>query len=108
MPKPPITITIDPDEMALRGRIGAHVVHRRYDSRELTAAGRAAFVSKFEDEVDPGRVLPDAERQRGAEHAGRAHFAKLARLSANARRTKKEHAAASTPVLAKGPAGGAA
>ncbi len=108
--RPPVLVTLafDPEEMARRGRIGAHVTHSRHDARELTAAARAAFRSKFEDEVDPDRVLPEAERLRRAERARKAHFAKLARLSANARRAKKERAAATTPVLANGPADEAA
>lgn len=88
---PPILVTLeyDPEEMARRGRIGAHRLHAMYDSRELTAAGRAAFLARFEREVDPDGLLPEAERQRRAEHARKAHFARLARLSAEARRRKK-------------------
>jgi hypothetical protein len=72
--------------MALRGRIGAYVTHSRHDSREVTAKARATFLERFEREVDPGFVLPDAERRRRAEHAKKAHFARLARLSALARK----------------------
>src|SRR5688572_25967151 len=91
---PPILVTLeyDPEEMARRGRIGAHRLHALYDSRELTAAGRAAFLATFEREVDPGGVLPEAERRRRAEHARRAHFQRLARLSAIARAGKKKAA----------------
>ncbi len=42
-----------PSERVLAGRIGAYVVHSRSDSRELTAAARAAFRDKFQREVDP-------------------------------------------------------
>ncbi|MDP9359613.1 MAG: hypothetical protein M3R02_30855 [Chloroflexota bacterium] len=89
--KPPITVslTFDPEEMSRRGRIGAHRTHSRYDSRALTAPGRAAFLTRFEREVDPGGTLPEEERRRRAEHARKAYFAKLARLSAAARRAKK-------------------
>jgi hypothetical protein len=87
MAKPPVsvTLTFDPLDMARRGRIGAYVLHSRHDSRETTRAGRAAFLSRFEREVDPDGVLPAAERQRRAEMARRAHFARLALKSARAR-----------------------
>ncbi len=92
--RPPIVVTLefDPDEMARRGRIGAHRLHALYDSKELTAPARAAFLAKFEREVDPGLQLPPEERQRRAEHARKAHFARLARLSAIARAGKKNAA----------------
>ena len=76
----------DPEEMALRGRIGAFTTHARHDSREITAPAREAFLSKFEKEVDPDSVLDAEERSRRADYARRAHFARLARLSAVARR----------------------
>ena len=49
-PKP---LRFDPAEMALRGRIGAHVVHARYDARATTARARAAALARFEKEVPP-------------------------------------------------------
>ena len=91
-----VTYEIDPAEMSRRGRIGAHRLHALYDSKELTAPARAAFLAKFEREVDPAGALPDEERRRRAEHARKAHFARLARLSANARRSRKDAAGADT------------
>ena len=89
--KPPIRVVLeyDPHEMAMRGRIGAFVKHSRHDARDLTTPARQAFLSKFEQQVDPDRTLPEAERQRRAESARKAHFARLARLSARARAQKK-------------------
>ena len=75
----------DPSEMALRGRIGAYELHARRDPRETTAPARAAFLKRFEREVDPDGVLPEAERLRRAESARKAHFARLALASARAR-----------------------
>jgi hypothetical protein len=97
MPRPahePISVTLqfDPDEMSRRGRIGAHALHSRYDSRELTRPAREAFLSKFEREVDPDSTLSPEERLRRADHARRAHMARIARLSAIARRARKETA----------------
>lgn len=82
------TIEIDPQEMALRGRIGAYVTHSRHDPKETTAKARATFLSKFEREVDPDGVLPEDERQRRAEAARKAHFSRLAYESAKVRRRK--------------------
>jgi hypothetical protein len=45
---------------------------------------------RFLDEVDPDRVLPEAERLRRAEHARSAYFSKLALKSAQARRRRKD------------------
>ena len=79
---------LTPAERSLRGRIGAYVLHSRYDSRELTKAARAAFQSKFEREVDPDGMLPLEERLRRAEMARRARYARLALASAEARRRR--------------------
>lgn len=73
---------------SLRGRLGAYILHSKYDSRELTKAARAAFESKFERDVDPDCVLPVAERLRRAEMARKAHFTRLAIASAKARRKR--------------------
>ena len=53
----------------------------------ITPSQRAgAFMSRFEDEVDPNRVLSEAERQRRAEQAKKAYFTRLALRSVQARR----------------------
>ncbi|MDP9364133.1 MAG: hypothetical protein M3Q10_07900 [Chloroflexota bacterium] len=100
----PIVVTytaeFDPEEMARRGRIGAHRLHALYDSKELTAPARAAFLARFEREVDPTGSLPEEERRRRAEHARKAHFSRLARLSAHARRRKRD-AAEDEPAAGK-------
>jgi len=82
-------VALDPAEMVLRGRIGAHVTHSRHDARTLTAPAREAFLTRFELSVDPDGTLPPEERARRAEQAKKAHFARLARLSAEARRKPK-------------------
>ena len=51
--------------MALRGKIGALVLHSRRDPRETTAPARAAFLKRFERQVDPdGTGLAIARRYR--------------------------------------------
>ncbi len=84
------TRTYDSAEMAARGRIGAHVTHSLHDSRRVTHNARQAFLERFEREVDPEGTLPPEERQRRAEHAKSAYFAKLAHKSAKARRTRRK------------------
>ena len=82
---------LDPRSMAsLRGRIGASILHSRYDSRELTASAREAFEKRFLDQVDKDRVLPEAERNRRAKHARSAHFSRLALASAKARAARSK------------------
>ena len=70
---------------SLRGRIGASILHSRYDSRELTASAREAFEKRFLDQVDKDRVLSETERNRRAQHARTAYFSRLALASAKAR-----------------------
>ena len=74
---------------SLVGRLGAYTLHSQRDSRELTAAARSAFLRRFELEVDPDGVLPEAERLRRAEAAKRAHFTRMALKSA-AKRAKRK------------------
>ena len=81
---------LSPAEAALRGRLGAHALHSRHDSREITAKAREAFLRRFLDEVDPDRVLPEAERRRRAKHARKAYFARLALTSARARSNRRQ------------------
>ena len=77
-------------ERVLIGRLGAYVLHSRYDSRELIRPAREAFWSKFERDVDPESVLDPAERARRAEMARKAHFTRLAIASAKARRKRSQ------------------
>ncbi|MBI4498201.1 MAG: hypothetical protein HY689_09910 [Chloroflexi bacterium] len=72
--------------------MGAHRLHATHDPRETTRNARAAFLEKFEREVDPNGVLPPEERQRRAAHARKAYFAKLALASARARRERAHRA----------------
>lgn len=87
--------------MARRGLIGAHVLHSRYDSKEITAPARKAFLDRFERDVDPDGVLDPAERARRAGHAKKAHFSRLAHLSAKAR-ARKSHPTTKETVRATG------
>jgi hypothetical protein len=77
-----------PQDRSALGRLGAHALHSKYDSKALTAPARAAFYTRFEDEVDPDRLLDPKERARRAQHAFRAHMLRLALASAEKRRAK--------------------
>lgn len=69
------------------GAIGAHESWSRTTDRTArTAPARTAFMERFERQVDPEGVLPDAERAVRAEHAMKAHFLRLALKSAASRR----------------------
>lgn len=80
---------LTPAERTLRGRMGAYVVHARYDPRQTTARARAAFLERFLDEVDPDRVLPEPERLRRAASARKAYFTRLAFLASRRRRDRQ-------------------
>jgi hypothetical protein len=79
----------DSAEMARRGRLGALTTHFLHDPRETTASARAAFLNRFEREVDPHYVLPPEERTRRAEAAKKLYFTRLAQRSAQSRRLRK-------------------
>ena len=81
---------LSPAERALRARLAAHTMHAQHDARQTTASGRAAFLARFEAEVDPdGRLAPE-ERRRRAKHARRAYFTRLALASAKTRRAGRQ------------------
>jgi hypothetical protein len=78
-----------PTERALQARLAVHTSWANTaDPAARTAPARAAALARFERQVDPDGILPDAERARRAAHARQAHFAKLSRLAAIARREK--------------------
>ena len=80
----------DNDDRALRARMAAHLLHAQIDDPAAhTAAARAAFLSRFEREVDPDGILDPQERARRAEHAKKAYFLKLALQSRKARAAKR-------------------
>lgn len=58
------------------GRLGALATHSR--GRTNVGPARAAFLARFETEVDPAGELDAAERTRRAAYALRAHMSRLA------------------------------
>ena len=74
-------------ERRVQARIAAYTKWAQTENRTAaTAAARAAFDDRFEREVDPDGRLSATERARRAGFARRAYFARLALLSAKARR----------------------
>jgi hypothetical protein len=80
---------LSPAERSLYARAAAYRLHSQYDSRELTAKARQAFRDRFQREVDPEGLLPEAERIRRAESARKAYYVGLAAKSARARRLRR-------------------
>ena len=88
----------DSNDRILRARMAAHLLHAQIsDPAEHTAPARAAFLSRFEREVDPEGVLDPKERARRAEHAKKAYFIKLALASRKARAARKRANTNSSP-----------
>jgi hypothetical protein len=87
---------LTPEQRVLRARIAAHTRWANEDAAgRLANAQRAreGFGRRFLDQVDPNRVLPEAERQRRAESAMRAYMAQLALKSSKARGARKRRSA---------------
>jgi len=80
---------LTPAERSLRARMGAYAQQARYDTKQTTQAARDTFMARFEREVDPDGVLPEAERARRAEAAKKLHFQRMAWKSAKARSQKE-------------------
>lgn len=90
-------VPLTPEQRVLRARIAAHTRWANEDAvgrRANAERARAGFDRRFLDQVDPNRVLPEAERQRRAESAMRAYMARLALKSSKARAARKRDAAA--------------
>lgn len=90
------------EERKLAARIAAHDRWARVPDRAAaTAPARAALMAKFERQVDPDGSLPPDERAKRAEHARKAHFARLCLASARSRRKSREFAAESEAAEAE-------
>ena len=87
--RPVRVATLSPTERSLRARLAAYAMHARHDARQTTANGRAAFLARFDREVDPDGVLEPEERRRRAEQARRAYFARLSLAAVKARQAKR-------------------
>ena len=90
---------LTPAQLSMRGRAGAHASWAHTEDRAArTAAARRQALRRFEEQVDPDRVLDPAERAVRAEHARKAHMLKLAMASAKARRLRAQAAGIETEL----------
>jgi hypothetical protein len=70
--------SMSPAQRRLRARIGAYSLHATHDGTETTAKARAAFLARFEREVDPDKTLDPADRAKRADAALKAHMSRMA------------------------------
>jgi hypothetical protein len=76
-----------------RARIAAYDSWAKtVDRTKRTAAGRQAALDRFQRQVDPEGVLSPEEREKRAEAARKAHFARMADRSVKARQAKRKQA----------------
>jgi hypothetical protein len=76
-------------QRTLRARIAASARWAGEDPAANAARGQAGLIDRFRREVDPDGSLPEAERERRAQYAYRAHFQRLALASSKARGARK-------------------
>lgn len=79
---------LTPTERSIRARIAANTRWAQEPDRlAATAPGRRAAFEKLLDEVDPQRVLTEAERLKRVKNAQQAHLARV-RLAASKNRRR--------------------
>ena len=78
---------LTPAQRSLRARAAAYALHATGGTS--TKAGTAAFLARFERQVDPDGTLPPNERARRAQYALRSHMASLALKASRAKTTKE-------------------
>ena len=81
-------MSLSPEQRTLRAQIAANTRWSTEDPGPAMEKVREGFLRKFEEQVDPDRVLIPQERERRALAARRAHMQRLALKSSRAR-TKK-------------------
>jgi hypothetical protein len=81
---------LTPAQRVLRARTAAYAQHAQ--GKTNTAAAREASpqsLTYWGKQVDPDGVLSDAERDKRAEHARKAHMSRMALASSKARARRK-------------------
>jgi hypothetical protein len=85
-------VALTPTQRMLANQAAAYErwAHTPQAEREASARrGQAGLLARFEREVDPDDTLPPAERARQANRLRKAHMAKLAKASSQARAARK-------------------
>jgi hypothetical protein len=86
---------LTPAQRSMRARIAANTRWSRDGERRANAErAQRGLLAKFETEVDPDGVLPEAERIRRAKAARRAHMQRLQFLSSRSRAGRTSGSAA--------------
>lgn len=101
---------LSPEQRSMHARLAAHSLHAQVeDPSAHTAPARAAFMARFERQVDPDGKLSPQERARRAEHARKAYFLALS-LKAAKKRSRKvvEGVGSDLPLAGRGTATGPA
>jgi hypothetical protein len=78
------SVSLSPSERSQRARIASWAQKKKHDPKETTRKARQAYRATFYEGIPED--LPQAERDRRAEAAFKEHMARLAFLSAKARR----------------------
>jgi hypothetical protein len=78
----------DPADRRAVATIAALTRWSQEDPKANAERGQAGLVAKFRQQVDPDNRLPEAERERRARSAYRAHMQRLALASSKARRAR--------------------
>lgn len=73
------------EQRAMRARVAALTRWANEDPAEQMRKARAKFDERFEKQVDPEGILPEAERIRRAQAARRSYYQQLAFKSSRAR-----------------------
>jgi hypothetical protein len=79
-----VPLSLSASERSQRARIGGFAQKVKHDPKETTRKAREVYRSQFYDGIPEN--LPQAELDRRAEAAFKAHMARLSYLSAKARR----------------------
>jgi hypothetical protein len=74
---------LSPAQRSLRARAAAYAQHAQ--GKTSTTAATAAFLARFERQVDPDGTLTPEERARRAGYARKSHMASLALKASRAR-----------------------
>lgn len=81
--------SLTPSQKRLRAAAAANARWSREDPTENVRRANAGFQARFLDEVDPDRILPEAERERRAKAAMRSYMQRLALKSSRARARRR-------------------
>ncbi len=88
-----MAFSLTKEQRVLRARAAAYALHAQ--GKTSTKAGTAAFLARFEREVDPDSSLPPEERAKRAEQARKSYMASLGLKASRARSRGQQKATGS-------------